>query len=95
MITINQIELNSVVEVDEMPFRSYIDNKASFFLLKRVSDIILSLLVIIFLLSWIVPLMAILIKLNSRGPVFLYSETCWQGIEKFWMYKIQNNGFEL
>jgi putative colanic acid biosysnthesis UDP-glucose lipid carrier transferase len=37
---------------------------------KRAVDIILSSLVIIFILSWLVPLLAILIKLDSRGPVF-------------------------
>jgi putative colanic acid biosysnthesis UDP-glucose lipid carrier transferase len=37
---------------------------------KRTLDVIVSTLVIIFLLSWLVPLIAILIKLDSRGPVF-------------------------
>jgi putative colanic acid biosynthesis UDP-glucose lipid carrier transferase len=37
---------------------------------KRAIDIILSSLVIVFILSWLVPLLALLIKLNSRGPVF-------------------------
>src|SRR6187401_250452 len=83
MITINQIELNPLVEVEQMPFRSYIDNKESFFLLKRISDIILSLLVIAFFLSWIIPLMAILIKLNSRGPVFFTQRRVGRGLKSF------------
>jgi putative colanic acid biosynthesis UDP-glucose lipid carrier transferase len=37
---------------------------------KRLFDIIFSLFVLIFLLSWLVPIMAILIKLESRGPIF-------------------------
>ncbi len=37
---------------------------------KRAVDIILSTFVIVFILSWLVPLMALLIKLDSRGPVF-------------------------
>jgi putative colanic acid biosynthesis UDP-glucose lipid carrier transferase len=37
---------------------------------KRTLDVIVSTLVIIFLLSWLVPLIALLIKLDSRGPVF-------------------------
>src|SRR4030095_373381 len=83
MISINQIELSPHVDVDEAPFRSYIDNKASFFLLKRVSDIILSLTIIIFLLSWIIPLMAILIKLNSRGTVFFIQRRVGRGLRSF------------
>jgi putative colanic acid biosynthesis UDP-glucose lipid carrier transferase len=37
---------------------------------KRTLDVIFSTLVIIFILSWLVPLIALLIKLDSRGPVF-------------------------
>jgi putative colanic acid biosynthesis UDP-glucose lipid carrier transferase len=37
---------------------------------KRVFDISFSLVVIIGLLSWLVPLLSILIKLESKGPVF-------------------------
>ncbi len=37
---------------------------------KRAVDIILSTFVIVFILSWLIPLLAILIKLDSRGPVF-------------------------
>lgn len=37
---------------------------------KRMFDVLFSLFVIAFLLSWLVPLLAILIKINSRGPVF-------------------------
>ena len=38
--------------------------------LKRSSDLVVSLLVIILLLSWLIPLLALLIKITSRGPVF-------------------------
>lgn len=38
--------------------------------LKRSFDILFSLFVIIFLLSWLLPLIAVIIKLESRGPVF-------------------------
>ena len=37
---------------------------------KRIFDIVFSSLVIIFILSWLVPIIAILIKLSSKGPVF-------------------------
>lgn len=37
---------------------------------KRALDLFVSTLVIIFILSWLIPLMALLIKLESRGPVF-------------------------
>ena len=89
MITINQTELSSHIEVDEMPFRSYIDNKTFFFLLKRASDIIFSIAIIVFLLSWIIPLMAILIKLNSRGPVFFIQRRVGRGLRSFGCIKFR------
>lgn len=39
-------------------------------LLKRIFDICFSLLVIVFILSWLTPIIALIIKLESRGPVF-------------------------
>lgn len=38
--------------------------------LKRLFDILISLLVIIFIMSWLTPLLALIIKLESKGPVF-------------------------
>jgi putative colanic acid biosynthesis UDP-glucose lipid carrier transferase len=37
---------------------------------KRLFDIVVSLLVITLVLSWLIPILAILIQLDSRGPVF-------------------------
>lgn len=40
------------------------------FFFKRCFDIVFSLLAILFILSWLLPILAILIKMTSRGPVF-------------------------
>lgn len=37
---------------------------------KRVFDVVFSSLIIVFVLSWLTPIIAILIKLESKGPVF-------------------------
>jgi len=37
---------------------------------KRITDIIFATLVIVFILSWLIPILAVLIKLDSKGPVF-------------------------
>lgn len=42
--------------------------------LKRGFDILFSLTVIVFVLSWLMPIIAILIKLSSKGPVFFVQE---------------------
>ena len=38
--------------------------------LKRVFDVVFSTLVIVFVMSWLTPILALLIKLESHGPVF-------------------------
>jgi putative colanic acid biosysnthesis UDP-glucose lipid carrier transferase len=48
----------------------YVRNRKLFFFLKRSIDVIISLLVIVFILSWMVPLVGLMIILDSRGPVF-------------------------
>ncbi|MFZ9295616.1 MAG: sugar transferase, partial [Bacteroidia bacterium] len=48
-----------------------VENRANVYLLgKRVIDIIFSLVICVFILSWLLPLLAILIKIDSKGPVF-------------------------
>lgn len=37
---------------------------------KRIFDILFSVLIILFVLSWLIPLITILIKLDSKGPIF-------------------------
>jgi putative colanic acid biosynthesis UDP-glucose lipid carrier transferase len=56
---------------------------------KRLFDIAFSLLVIVFLLSWMVPLLAILIKLNSKGPVFFVQWRSGKDNKKFQCYKFR------
>jgi Undecaprenyl-phosphate glucose phosphotransferase len=51
--------------------------------IKRVFDIIFSSLVILLLLSWLTPIIAILIKLNSRGPVFFKQRRAGKGNKSF------------
>lgn len=46
------------------------DNK----IYKRLFDVIFSLLVIVLLFSWLFPIIAVLIKLGSKGPVFFKQE---------------------
>ncbi len=40
------------------------------YFIKRIFDILFSLLVLIFIASWLFPIIALVIKLNSSGPVF-------------------------
>lgn len=58
--------------------------------LKRGFDITFSLIVIILLLSWLVPLLAILIKLESRGPVFFRQLRSGRSNESFFCLKFRS-----
>ncbi len=55
-----------VVSIRLEPLEAKVENRAK----KRIFDIIFSSLVTIFVLSWLIPIVAIIIKLNSKGPVF-------------------------
>lgn len=59
-------------------------------IMKRSFDIIVSFLVMIFILSWFVPLMAILIKLDSKGPVFFKQKRNGLDYEEFYCYKFRS-----
>ena len=53
-----------VIEVNELPLDKWYNR-----LIKRIFDIVISSFVIIFILSWLIPLFGIIIKLQSRGPI--------------------------
>ena len=49
---------------------------------KRLFDVVFSFVVIVFVMSWLLPIIAILIKLESKGPVFfIQKRTGYKGIE--------------
>jgi putative colanic acid biosynthesis UDP-glucose lipid carrier transferase len=57
-------------EKPSIDLRAYITRRHRFFFAKRVFDITVSMLVILLVFSWLFPLLYILIKLDSRGPIF-------------------------
>ncbi len=57
---------------------------------KRGFDILFSLLVIIFILSWMMPLIAILIKLESKGPIFFKQGRPGLDENEFYCYKFRS-----
>jgi putative colanic acid biosynthesis UDP-glucose lipid carrier transferase len=57
---------------------------------KRIFDIIFSSLVMIGLLSWLAPILAVLIKLESRGPVFFKQGRPGIDEKEFFCYKFRS-----
>lgn len=57
---------------------------------KRAFDIVFSSLVVLFVLSWLTPIIAILIKLESRGPVFFKQSRNGFNYKEFDCYKFRS-----
>jgi putative colanic acid biosynthesis UDP-glucose lipid carrier transferase len=81
---INQIGLIPVINLRALPL-----DKSENKFLKRVFDIVFSSLFLLLIGSWLFPLMAILIKLNSKGPVFFKQERWGINNKKMNCYKFR------
>ena len=66
---IDQIGLIPVINLRALPL-----DKFENLFLKRSFDVILSVSFIIFVASWLFPLVALMIKINSKGPIFFVQE---------------------
>ena len=84
-VNIDFFEDVPVITLREEPLRDFVNRFA-----KRTFDIIFSSFVIIFILSWLYPLIAILIKLSSRGPVLFKQERSGLNNEIFLCYKFRS-----
>jgi putative colanic acid biosynthesis UDP-glucose lipid carrier transferase len=73
--------------------RDWIQDRAAdrkmYFLMKRSFDLFVSTLVIAGILSWLLPLLALLIKLDSRGPVFFIQKRVGRDSRLFTCYKLR------
>jgi len=59
-------------------------------MVKRFFDIIFSLFVILFILTWLLPILFILIKLESKGPIFFKQLRSGRNNKEFWCYKFRS-----
>jgi putative colanic acid biosysnthesis UDP-glucose lipid carrier transferase len=57
---------------------------------KRILDIVVSFLVIVFILSWLVPILGLLILIESRGPVFFSQLRTGKNKKPFYCYKFRS-----
>jgi len=69
--------------------RAFLQDRRGYLVAKRLFDIVLSLLVVLLVLSWLFPLLCILIRLDSRGPVlFIQRRVGYMG-RSFWCLKFR------
>lgn len=59
-------------------------------LVKRIFDVAFSLFILISICSWLFPIIAICIKLNSKGPVFFRQERWGKRNRRFTCYKFRS-----
>jgi putative colanic acid biosysnthesis UDP-glucose lipid carrier transferase len=62
----------------------------AYFRTKRIFDLLIALLVIAGVLSWLLPLLALLIKLDSKGPVFFVQLRMGRYSRPFRCYKLRS-----
>ncbi len=58
--------------------------------IKRIFDIIFSLTVIVLILSWMTPILALLIRLESKGPTFFKQKRNGLNYHEFFCYKFRS-----
>ena len=87
------VSLSYVEYLDSMPVMSLrteplqmLNNRAK----KKIFDIVVSTLVIVLVLSWLVPIIGLIIKLESRGPVFFKQLRSGKNNKPFWCYKFRS-----
>ncbi|MBX2952774.1 MAG: undecaprenyl-phosphate glucose phosphotransferase [Leadbetterella sp.] len=73
-----------MVTVREVPLEQYASS-----LIKRGFDLSFSFLLFVFIFSWLFPLIALAIRLDSRGPVFFLQERWGKGGKVFRCYKFR------
>lgn len=59
-------------------------------ILKRTFDIIFSLLMILGVLSWLIPILALFIKIETKGPVFFKQKRNGLNYKEFYCYKFRS-----
>lgn len=59
-------------------------------LLKRIFDVLVSSFAIVFVLSWLTPLVYLLMKIDSKGPLFFKQQRHGVNREIFWCYKFRS-----
>ena len=65
-------------------------DKMSKRVIKRACDILISSIVIVGILSWLIPILALLIKLDSKGPVFFLQKRNKRGGKTFTCIKFRS-----
>jgi len=72
-----------------LEIRTHLYNKRLYLLAKRVTDLVFSSLMIMLLFPWLFPIIALLVKLSSKGPVLFKQKRVGFLGKIFWCYKFR------
>ena len=75
----------TILNVKKLPFE-FAEN----FYIKRIFDVIFSLFICLFFLSWIIPILWVLVKLESKGPLIFKQQREGLNGNKFVCYKFRS-----
>ncbi len=84
-LSVEYFEYYPILSIEKSP----LDDPFNSFV-KRTFDVLFSLMVILFLLSWLTPILAIIIKLESKGPVFFKQLRNGKNYQPFYCYKFRS-----
>jgi Undecaprenyl-phosphate glucose phosphotransferase len=88
VVQTSELEFHGAVPVSKLR-NEPLDNRWSR-MAKRAFDIVFSLGVIVFVFTWLFPILALAIKLSSKGPVFFKQTRLGEGKRKFSCYKFRS-----
>ena len=82
--SLRRFGLVPIVDINDLPLDKFWNS-----FIKRSFDLVFSSMVILFVLSWMWPLVGLLIKLESKGPVFFKQKRHGEGNRPFVCYKFR------
>src|SRR5690606_28880930 len=84
-LELERYDLIPVLNVNPIPLDDYKNR-----LVKMAFDLAVSTFIVILFLSWAMPLIALIIKLDSKGPVFFRQKRTGKDKKEFWCYKFRS-----
>ena len=83
--SINYIQNIPIMKLRSEPLKSLTNR-----IIKRTFDVVFSLFVVVFIFSWLFPIIAIIIKISSKGPVFFIQKRTGQDGKSFNCFKFRS-----
>ncbi len=88
-VTFRDLEMERIGDVPVMKVHTTPLDDWDKQLIKRIFDIAFSSIIIVTLLSWLLPILAILIKIDSKGPAFFRQRRTGRDNKWFWCFKLR------